>query len=45
MVDALNFNNQCYVKDASSIQLANMREVICKIMEDEKQHLITDTEG
>jgi ABC-type lipoprotein export system ATPase subunit len=33
MVDALNFNNQCYVKDASSIQLANMRGAICKVME------------
>ncbi|MFT6776371.1 MAG: hypothetical protein ACJAV1_000282, partial [Paraglaciecola sp.] len=33
MVHALDFNNQCYVKDAGSIQQENMRGAICKIME------------
>ncbi|NRA15583.1 MAG: AAA family ATPase [Oceanospirillaceae bacterium] len=33
MVHALDFNNQCYVKDAGSIQQAGMRRAICKIME------------
>ncbi|MGO3798198.1 MAG: AAA family ATPase, partial [Vibrio casei] len=33
MVHALDFNNQCFIKNKGSIQDSEMRETICRIME------------